>query len=444
MILKITLEGKSMIIVNCYLSPGDKTTPLGLNATLDVLNQRYSNTPIIIFGDFNCNREEAEKRHANVTQLGYKLIYDEDKEAFTRSETRKKKEIKSYLDYFMVRHLTDFDFSINNPIGNSDHRCLSLEIFQENMRIQRRTIKQHKFSMVNKKHEEIGKQLLNALKEPDNISKCTELVESLRGHFPLRKLKLKSHFRIIEQLSGVKNWDSIKSIIKNCNTENYCQYMASLEKLNTTRNWKEFFARIRFYSDLNKDVDILSNLSITLPDESKIVTIDRETINANVCEKYRKLFKDEGRKVVIKPINGEMFEYTNDVVLRALTKLNLKKATSWDLLPGKSFEIFKDTENLPHLVRFINKLMNSDKIPDTLSLGRLLCLNKNAQEPGHVDSIRPIVILGVIIKICEFSLLEELRKIRLNINQIGFLRRLGCKVSIARFTQIMHDLKYKD
>ena len=88
--------------------------------------------------------------------------------------------------------------------------------------------------------------------------------------------------------------------------------------------------------------------------------------------------------------------------------------------------------------------MNSDKIPDTLSLGRLLCLNKNAQESGHVDSIRPIVILGVIIKICEFSLLEELRKIRLNINQIGFLRGLGCEVSIARFRQIMHDLKYKD
>lgn len=98
MILKITLEGKSMIIVNCYLSPGDKTTPLGLNATLDVLNQRYTNTPIIIFGDFNCNREEAEKRHANVTQLGYRLIYDEDREPFTRSETCKQKEIKSNLD----------------------------------------------------------------------------------------------------------------------------------------------------------------------------------------------------------------------------------------------------------------------------------------------------------------------------------------------------------
>ena len=138
--------------------------------------------------------------------------------------------------------------------------------------------------------------------------------------------------------------------------------------------------------------------------------------------KYKKLFKDEGSKLLIEPLSKETLEYTDEIVLEALNKLDLNKATSWDLLPGNFFRIFKKRENLPHLVNFINKLMQAELMPDNLSLGRLLCLNKNANEPGNIDSIRPIVILGVIIKICEYPLLQALKKVKLNNNQIGFLR----------------------
>ena len=98
----------------------------------------------------------------------------------------------------------------------------------------------------------------------------------------------------------------------------------------------------------------------------------------------------------------------------ALYKLDLNKATSWDLLPGKAFEIFKKKENLPYLTNFINEFMKAELAPDNLSLGRLLCLNKNTSEPGNINSIRPIAIMSVIIKICEFPLLQELKKLKLN------------------------------
>jgi hypothetical protein len=43
-----------------------------------------------------------------------------------------------------------------------------------------------------------------------------------------------------------------------------------------------------------------------------------------------------------------------------------------------------------------------------------MCLNKNANEPGSIDGIRPITIVGVIIKIIEFSILQELKQVELN------------------------------
>ena len=72
-----------------------------------------------------------------------------------------------------------------------------------------------------------------------------------------------------------------------------------------------------------------------------------------------------------------------------------------------------------------------------------MCLNKNSNEPGNLDSIRPIVILGVIIKICE-HLLESLREIPLNMGQIWFKRRMGCEVNIIRLRQLAHDVQYDD
>ena len=86
--------------------------------------------------------------------------------------------------------------------------------------------------------------------------------------------------------------------------------------------------------------------------------------------------------------------------------------------------------------------MKADLVPENLSLGRLLCLNKNANEPGNINGIRPIAIMSVIIKICEIPLLRELKKVKLNINQIGFLQGMGCEVNILRFRQTVHDLRY--
>jgi len=161
-----------------------------------------------------------------------------------------------------------------------------MDIRQNEMRIKRRIIKERKFSMINKDPEETGKLLLEALKDPECVTKCEDLVESRRTKFPLIKTKLKSHFKVIEKLSKVKNLDTIKSIIKKCSEENYHQFMSCFEKQRVTKRDKEYYARLRFYSDLNRDVAILSNLSVTLPEYGDTVTIDKEIINKKVAEEY--------------------------------------------------------------------------------------------------------------------------------------------------------------
>jgi len=69
-------------------------------------------------------------------------------------------------------------------------------------------------------------------------------------------------------------------------------------------------------------------------------------------------------------------------------------------------------------------------------------LNKDALNPGAIDSIRPIVIMGVLIKVVEFPLLKILKRVKLNIGQIGFKERLGTEVNIARLRQKLHSLQY--
>jgi len=204
--------------------------------------------------------------------------------------------------------------------------------------------------------------------------------------------------------------------------------MSCLEKLRASRKDKEYFVRLRFYSDLNKNVEILSDLLI----DDKIVTTDKDIINDRVTHKYKELFRDTGNKNRIQPLDDSVILYTDDIVKDDLFKLNLNKATSWDLIPGKSYEIFKVPKYTRFLTRLVNYLVVRDHFPEILTLGRLLCLNKDATNPGSIDSIRPIVIMGVLIKIIEFPLLKVLKRVKLNIGQIGFKERLGTEVNIAR------------
>lgn len=84
------------------------------------------------------------------------------------------------------------------------------------------------------------------------------------------------------------------------------------------------------------------------------------------------------------------------------------------------------------LTNLLNKLIEELVNPEEISLARLVYLNKNATEPGNVNGIRPLTIVGIALKIIECPLLEELKKVKLNPMQLGIREGLGTELNILR------------
>jgi hypothetical protein len=442
LIFKVTLENKSMILINIYRPPANKEVTVRFIAIIDALNKKYENTPFVIFGDLNYKREELNDKFNLLFQKKFNFIYDTDPDQFTRIQETINGTQKNYLDYFIIKNISKIEFSLHEPIGNSDHRTISIKILDTSMRINRIDFKNTCFNRIWKDCLEISNNLLNAINKPDCINNLLNLIYELKGKYPPKFIKLKSHFKIIEKLNVLNDWDSIHKLIKTSNTEAYYLFLSCFEDLKATRKDKEYFMRLRFYSELNKNTDVLSDLTINDPIWGKTVTTNKEIINNEIAQKYKKLFKDNNNKIELPLLDNSVILYTDDIVLQALKKLDLSKAISWDYIPGKAFNIFKKPENINYLTNLLNQIICLDKIPNELSLGRLFCLNKNASEPGTIDSIRPIVILGVLTKLLEYPLLQELKTVKLNTSQIGFKERMSTEVNIIRLRQLIHNLKF--
>jgi hypothetical protein len=446
MILKITLMKKSMILINVYRPPSNEIATDRIIAVIKTLDCRYKDTPIVIFGDLNYRREKISRVFQDLVVKGFKIVQNDSPSSFTRSQQTILGLQKSYLDYFLIKNIQDYNFSIELPIGNSDHKTLKLNILDQEMRIERQIFLGYKFSLINKQHENIYPHLLLALNQFDPITSLQYLVNALRFKFRPSPLKIRSHFKILQKLKDTKDWDQIRKIIRESSRENFVQFLSMFETLKASRKDKEYFLRLRFYSDLNKNTAILTDMKVTDKDFGDVVTIDKTIINGIVNDKYRKLFEDtQLKKSIISLTSNEVIEISNQQVIEALNKLNLKKATSWDFIPGETFSYFiESNECIMLLTNLLNALIKGTLIPDQLSLARLLCLNKNAQEPGTVDTIRPIVIVGLFWKLIEYPLQQQLKLAKLNKAQLGFREKLSTELNLLRLRQRVKTLLYKD
>ena len=145
-------------------------------------------------------------------------------------------------------------------------------------------------------------------------------------------------------------------------------------------------------------------------------------------------------------------------VSNALNNISFDKATSWDYIPGTAFrEIYglkkKDLISFDKCCEGIAELLTEllkgqEPIPDELFCARLLCLNKCPDSNGKLENIRPISIVGVLMKLMErviqgrVELWEALNDIKISKEQVGFVKGLGCDVNIMRLRQRVYDLKF--
>jgi len=87
-------------------------------------------------------------------------------------------------------------------------------------------------------------------------------------------------------------------------------------------------------------------------------------------------------------------------------------------------------------------------MPEELFCARLLFLNKCPDSNGKLENIRPISIIGVLMKIFEkviqdrVEIYESLHQIKICKVQVRFVKGLGCDVNIMRLRQRVYDLKF--
>ena len=118
----------------------------------------------------------------------------------------------------------------------------------------------------------------------------------------------------------------------------YSSFIKILVDLLIDNRKKEFFQRIRFYSNLNKNVDILKDLELITEDNEIKVEINQDIIESKVREKYIKMLRDNGYKEKY-DYKNEFIKFYPDDILRGINLINPDKDISFDYLPGKFLNI---------------------------------------------------------------------------------------------------------
>ena len=172
---------------------------------------------------------------------------------------------------------------------------------------------------------------------------------------------------------------------------------------------KNIFLRLKFYTYINKNTDILKNLKIK-KNGNEIITLNKEEINNEIIIKYKDLLGDNGFKDIYFTINDKVITITKEDIKYAHKNVIKNKAVSWDLIPGVALKNAIKVEYYDIIKNILNRYLIPGVIPDEITTSRLFCLNKKANEVGDVNNLRPIAISSTILKIIESAILTRLLK----------------------------------
>ena len=416
-----TLKGMLLLWVT-YLPLGENHENLieNLIEKIKRIKSIYETINVIIFGDLHIKRDEIEKKLGNkLKYYNLDVLYSKEEEEFTRKETVKNILKTSYLDYFISN--IDGNLFISNSPGITDHRILLFEINNNtNFKIERimDTLEPYEIAKINK--DKITKKLIDIFNEETPEVGILKLIHDNSHEFKPRNKKIKFNSNIIrnisqkiKELQNDKKYDEIRTIIHKIKIDNWKKFLEELVKLKVSNNVKEYFLRMKFYTDIGRNVSILNNLKIS-KNGKIIITINKKEINNEVKNKYKELFGDKGTKNnYINPNNNNNLTITKEEVINSFKEAAKDKAVSWDLIPGICLkDVFKaQKENsliYEKLANIFNRYIKFNAIPKEITTFRLFCLNKKANEPGDINNIRPIAISSTILKLMEKIILKRL------------------------------------
>ena len=226
-----------------------------------------------------------------------------------------------------------------------------------------------------------------------------KLIHDNSHEFKPRNKKIKFNSNIIHNISqkikethNYKKYDEIKFIMHKIKIDNWKNFLEELVKLKVSNNVKEYFLRMKFYTDIGRNVSILNNLKIKKNGKT-IITINKKEINNEVKNKYKELFGDKGTKNnYINQNTNKNLIITKEEVKNSFKEAAKDKAVSWDLIPGTRLkDVFKaQKENsliYEKLANIFNRYIKFNAMPIEITTFRLFCLNKKANEPGDINNI---------------------------------------------------------
>ena len=131
---------------------------------------------------------------------------------------------------------------------------------------------------------------------------------------------------------------------------------------------------------------------------NEIITLNKKEINSEVIIKYKNLLGDNGFKKIYYSFNDKVIKITHEDIKFAYENIIKDKAVSWDLIPGKSLKKAIEPEYYEKIKNILNRYLIPCVMPEEITASRLFCLNKNANEAGDVNNLRPIAISILYLK----------------------------------------------
>ena len=154
-------------------------------------------------------------------------------------------------------------------------------------------------------------------------------------------------------------------------------------------------------------------------------------------------------------IDNDNFKFDENIIKYEIGNLEKGKAVSWDYTPVETLRKLidkKDIEDNERVIKRLKELFDKlltqeNTITREIATSRLIVLNKNMNECGDINRMRPICIQSTILKLLERSLYfhfhEEIIK-KLNKAQIGFIGVIGREINLLRLREKCMDLKLQN
>ena len=305
-----------------YIYPGEEKNKRvnELIEKLILLKRNYNSLSLILFGDLNIKREKIEEKLENkISQYGFKVWYKKEKDEYTHEQKSGNKIFKSYLDYMITYGIEDIDFDVIDNLVYSAHKCLELSFIENNNRKLNR-IKEmiEPYIRVYNKSEEIKNELIEAFKSEVPDVKLLRLIhnnkykyKAIKKKFKFRTNLIKDIVNNIKELQKKGDYYAISKIIKRHRAEKWELFLKELYDLRVKNNVKEYFLRLKFYTYINKNTDILKNLKIK-KNGNEIIILNKEEINNEIIIKYKDLLGDNGFKDIYFTINDKVITITKE------------------------------------------------------------------------------------------------------------------------------------